>query len=66
MTDDYGNLLDTDGCMIGDHQTYCSYPDCGCDGKRNCDAKNGPNKLAAWNCEMQSRINKYRKINHDR
>lgn len=26
---------------------YCSYPDCGCDGARLCDAKDGPSERAA-------------------
>lgn len=33
--DDYGNPLD------GNSKPYCSFPDCGCDGARCCEAEGG-------------------------
>ncbi len=42
--DKYGNPIGADGELIGDQLTYCVFPDCGCDGARLCQAKNG----ASW------------------
>ena len=38
--DEYGNPLD------GDTLPYCCFPDCGCDGARNCSAESGANWCA--------------------
>ena len=35
--DEYGNPID------GSSQPYCCFPNCGCDGARNCMAENGAN-----------------------
>lgn len=40
VLDKYGNPLD------GSEFRNCSFPDCGCDGARNCDAKSGPSWAA--------------------
>jgi hypothetical protein len=40
--DRYGNPVD------GSALPYCCFPDCGCDGNRNCMAENGPNFASAW------------------
>jgi len=39
MRDEYGNTED--------EFIYCSFPDCGCPGARNCMAKNGPSDIAS-------------------
>lgn len=40
--------LDVDGYgNTEDQLEYCSFPDCGCDGARLCDAKEGPSEYAA-------------------
>jgi hypothetical protein len=41
MVDDYGNP------SSGDRVIYCTFPDCGCDGARLCQAEKGASSCAA-------------------
>ncbi len=48
--DEYGNPVD------GSEMPFCAFPDCGCDGARNCMAQSGASRPALiWNLEKGKR-----------